>query len=44
VGGCVRDTVMGVTPNDWDFATDAHTDEIIRVFFRKRVPRYSYRC
>lgn len=35
VGGCVRDTVMGVTPNDWDFATDAHTDEIIRVFSEK---------
>lgn len=35
VGGCVRDTVMGITPNDWDVATDAHTDEIIGMFSEK---------
>ena len=32
VGGCVRDSLMGKTPHDWDFTTSAKPDEIIRVF------------
>lgn len=32
VGGCVRDTLMGRTPHDWDFTTPALPDEIERVF------------
>lgn len=29
VGGAVRDLLLGKTPVDWDFATDARPDEII---------------
>jgi poly(A) polymerase len=31
VGGCARDFIMGITPNDWDFATTATPDEIAHV-------------
>ena len=32
VGGCVRDTLMGKTPDDWDFTTNATPDEISACF------------
>lgn len=32
VGGCVRDFLRGVEPEDWDVATDAKPEEIMRVF------------
>jgi tRNA nucleotidyltransferase (CCA-adding enzyme) len=32
VGGCVRDSLLGKEPNDWDFTTSARPDEIERVF------------
>ncbi|MBQ3331200.1 MAG: CCA tRNA nucleotidyltransferase [Ruminococcus sp.] len=32
VGGCVRDSLRGVAPHDWDFTTSATPDEIERVF------------
>ena len=32
VGGCVRDSILGIEPNDWDIATSAKPDDIIRVF------------
>lgn len=32
VGGCVRDSVMGREPHDWDITTDASPDEIKDVF------------
>jgi putative nucleotidyltransferase with HDIG domain len=32
VGGCVRDTLMGKTPKDWDIATNAHPEQIQVVF------------
>jgi putative nucleotidyltransferase with HDIG domain len=31
VGGAVRDLVRGGTPHDWDLATDAPPDEVIRL-------------
>ena len=31
VGGCVRDSLRGVTPNDWDIATSAKPGEILRL-------------
>ncbi len=34
VGGCVRDSLMGLIPNDWDIATDAGTNDIKRLFDR----------
>ncbi|HEY1697293.1 MAG TPA: HD domain-containing protein [Polyangiaceae bacterium] len=34
VGGCVRDTMMGRTASDWDVATDARPEELLRIFPR----------
>ncbi|MGH7272070.1 MAG: CCA tRNA nucleotidyltransferase, partial [Polyangiaceae bacterium] len=34
VGGCVRDLLLGRTANDWDIATDARPDELLKVFPR----------
>jgi len=31
-GGCVRDLLRGVEPEDWDVATSAGFDEIVRLF------------
>lgn len=32
VGGCVRDLLRGVKPKDWDVATNANPEEIIKLF------------
>ena len=32
VGGCVRDTLLGLTPHDWDIATSAPPDRIQEIF------------
>lgn len=32
VGGCVRDTIIGTTPHDYDLTTNARPDDIIKVF------------
>ena len=32
VGGCVRDSILGIEPNDWDITTSAHTEEIKSCF------------
>lgn len=32
VGGCVRDIVLGKTPKDWDVTTNAHPDQIQKLF------------
>ncbi len=37
VGGCVRDTMMGRTPNDWDVCTSAMPEEMKRVFAGEHV-------
>jgi len=34
VGGCVRDMVMNIEPADYDIATSAHPEEIVRIFPR----------
>jgi tRNA nucleotidyltransferase (CCA-adding enzyme) len=34
VGGCVRDLVLGKTVQDWDVATDARPNEVMRLFPR----------
>ena len=36
VGGCVRDSLLGRTPEDWDITTSAKPEEIKR-FFRRTV-------
>lgn len=32
VGGCVRDSLLGRTPNDWDLTTNARPDEVLACF------------
>lgn len=32
VGGCIRDSLLGKTPNDWDICTSAKPDEIKKCF------------
>lgn len=32
VGGCVRDSILGIPPHDWDICTSATPDEIMEVF------------
>ena len=32
VGGCVRDSLLGLTPHDYDLCTDAKPEEICQVF------------
>ena len=32
VGGCVRDILLGKTPKDWDLASDATPDQVLKVF------------
>ena len=34
VGGCVRDILRGVEPNDWDVATNAKPEEVGKIFLR----------
>lgn len=32
VGGCVRDSIMGIPPHDWDICTSALPEQIIEMF------------
>lgn len=37
VGGCVRDSLLGRTPKDWDICTSAKPYEIIKCFQNRRI-------
>ena len=37
VGGCVRDSLMGRAPNDWDITTDALPEQLLSTFAEYRV-------
>ena len=37
VGGCVRDSLMGLNPHDWDLCTSARPEEMLQVFRGERV-------
>ena len=37
VGGCVRDSLMGRTPGDYDVTTSARPDDMLRCFADWRV-------
>ena len=37
VGGCVRDSILGKQPYDWDICTEALPEEILRLFQNYRV-------
>ncbi|MCF0137259.1 MAG: hypothetical protein HUJ66_02725, partial [Oscillospiraceae bacterium] len=32
VGGCVRDMIMEITPNDWDICTSALPEDVMDIF------------
>ena len=32
VGGCVRDSILGRTPNDWDITTNSFPEDIKKIF------------
>ena len=34
VGGCVRDSILGRTPDDWDITTSAKPQDIKKLFKR----------
>jgi poly(A) polymerase len=34
VGGCVRDFIRGITPDDYDIVTSAHPDQVMTIFPR----------
>lgn len=37
VGGCVRDSLLGVEPKDWDICTSATPDIVLNLFQGKRI-------
>lgn len=42
VGGCVRDSLIGMTPVDWDLATAARLDEMTRIFPEAKIISEKY--
>jgi tRNA nucleotidyltransferase (CCA-adding enzyme) len=42
VGGCVRDSLLGMEPLDWDLATDANWQELIQILPRAQVLSEKY--
>lgn len=37
VGGCVRDSLLGLTPHDWDICTSATPDDVISCFAGEKI-------
>jgi tRNA nucleotidyltransferase (CCA-adding enzyme) len=37
VGGCVRDSLLGLAPHDWDICTNARPEQTLAVFAGRRV-------
>lgn len=38
VGGCVRDSLLGCEPADWDITTSAHPEETMAIFASRAIP------
>lgn len=38
VGGCVRDTLRGAVPSDWDVTTDARPERVMALFGERAIP------
>lgn len=38
VGGCVRDTLLGRTPGDWDVTTAARPEQVLTLFDGYAIP------
>lgn len=36
VGGCVRDSILGRAPHDWDICTSATPNEMLEIFKDKQ--------
>ena len=36
VGGCVRDSLLGLIPHDWDLCTSARPEEVLALFGKKK--------
>ena len=34
VGGCIRDVILGRTPDDWDITTSATPQEVKKIFHK----------
>lgn len=37
VGGCIRDLLLGIQPKDFDIATDAHPEQVHKLFSNSRL-------
>ena len=37
VGGCVRDSLLGITPKDWDICTSATPEEVKECFSKNKI-------
>ncbi len=42
IGGCVRDSMLGLKPLDWDMATDAKLDDLLKIFPKAKVLSQEY--
>jgi tRNA nucleotidyltransferase (CCA-adding enzyme) len=42
VGGCVRDSLLGLSPSDWDLATNARLEDLQKIFPNARVISEKY--
>ena len=36
VGGCVRDSLLGLAPHDWDLCTAARPEQVMELFGEKQ--------
>ena len=39
VGGCVRDSLLGLTPHDWDLCTSALPEQVMELFGKNAASR-----
>ena len=39
VGGCVRDSLLGLAPHDWDLCTAARPEQVMELFGEKQHPK-----
>ena len=44
VGGCVRDSLIGLVPNDWDVTTPAKPETVEKLFNESRAGEVSFRA
>lgn len=42
VGGCVRDSLVGLKPFDWDIATSCHLEDMVKIFPEAKVISEKY--